>query len=1033
MLRKEDKMKRSLTPKGVSTRNRVLALLVLLAVITTGGFSATSAAGALLDDQDPAPRIAIVATDQNDYEPGTTVTITGSGWDALESVALSLKQTRDGEPVAEYSYSATADAEGNIVNTDYTPGEGDRGTDYVLTATGSNSGLVSQTSFSDAFTNNSQVQVSASYGANTPPVCPGTSITIVGTVSKLSAGNYTYQWLRGTAQANATASNFTTVGNPGTATVSGNGNNLSFTANLPVSAASGAYYVLRVNDGANNLYSQTGSSTFQPSVKAPVQLGSLSASGPLTSCDGSTITFTANPTGTGPFTYKWEVSPNVQFNSSNTDLLQQGSSNTLNFPVANGPDKYIRVTVTDSCGNTATQYTGPIKAVQPISITGQPQSTSTKVGVQATFSAQSSDASSGVQWQKFVSGSWQNISGANSLSLNVTPQHVSESGTQYRAVFTSNNICGPQATNPATLTVTKGDATVTITNLSHTYNGTAKSASVSTSPAGLSVDVTYDGSATAPTNAGSYAVSAVVNDADYAGSSSDTLVINKAAVTATAGSGHVTYDGSAQSPSDCAVTGAYTGDLSCSNNPASKTNAGTYTVNPVVSGTGLSNFNVTSVAGTLTIDKANADCSSIAGYSVTYNGAAHTATGACKGVDGAALSGLDLSQTTHTDAGDYNGDAWTFTDSTGNYNDDDGTVDSSIAKAPVTATAGSGSSVYDGSAKSPSACAVSGTYTGDLGCSNDQTSVGPNAGTTTIKPVVSGTGLSNFDITKVDGSYTIAKANADCSSIAGYTGTYNGAAHGASGVCTGVDAGGSAAGSSLSLGASFTNVPGGVANWSFTGGNNYNDQSGSVNIVINKANATITVNGYEGFYDSAAHGATGSATGVNGEDLSSLLNLGASFTNVPGGTANWTFNSTNSNGNYNSASGSVLIKIKAWTLTGFYQPVDMTPAGAPALVLNSIKGGSTVPLKFEVFAGNAEKSSVADIKSFVSQEFNCSAALSTLADVEITTTGGTSLRYDLTGGQFIQNWQTPKTVGKCYQVRMTTQDGSKLDAFFKTK
>jgi hypothetical protein len=75
---------------------------------------------------------------------------------------------------------------------------------------------------------------------------------------------------------------------------------------------------------------------------------------------------------------------------------------------------------------------------------------------------------------------------------------------------------------------------------------------------------------------------------------------------------------------------------------------------------------------------------------------------------------------------------------------------------------------------------------------------------------------------------------------------------------------------------------------------------------INKADATIVVNGYTGIYDGAAHGASGSATGVLSEALAGL-DLGASFTNVPGGTANWTF--TDVTGNYNDAAGSVAIVI----------------------------------------------------------------------------------------------------------------------------
>ena len=55
-----------------------------------------------------------------------------------------------------------------------------------------------------------------------------------------------------------------------------------------------------------------------------------------------------------------------------------------------------------------------------------------------------------------------------------------------------------------------------------------------------------------------------------------------------------------------------------------------------------------------------------------------------------------------------------------------------------------------------------------------------------------------------------------------------------------------------------------------------------------------------------------------------MLNLGNSFTNVPGGTAHWVFAG---NTNYNAQSGDVAITINAWSVTGFYQPVTMT---APA-------------------------------------------------------------------------------------------------------
>lgn len=74
-------------------------------------------------------------------------------------------------------------------------------------------------------------------------------------------------------------------------------------------------------------------------------------------------------------------------------------------------------------------------------------------------------------------------------------------------------------------------ATVTLGNLAATYDGTAKSATATTSPAGLTVAFTYDGSSTAPTNAGSYAVVGTITGSSYTGSANGTLVIAKASQT----------------------------------------------------------------------------------------------------------------------------------------------------------------------------------------------------------------------------------------------------------------------------------------------------------------------------------------------------------------------------------------------------------------------------------------------------------------------------------------------------------------------
>src|SRR5260370_42190153 len=68
----------------------------------------------------------------------------------------------------------------------------------------------------------------------------------------------------------------------------------------------------------------------------------------------------------------------------------------------------------------------------------------------------------------------------------------------------------------------------------------------------------------------------------------------------------------------------------------------------------------------------------------------HTATGTATGVGGANLSAsLTLTGTTHTDAGTFNGDTWSFAGGT-NYNNASGTGNHSIGQAssPTTGTGG---------------------------------------------------------------------------------------------------------------------------------------------------------------------------------------------------------------------------------------------------------------------------------------------------------------------------------------------------------
>jgi hypothetical protein len=156
-------------------------------------------------------------------------------------------------------------------------------------------------------------------------------------------------------------------------------------------------------------------------------------------------------------------------------------------------------------------------------------------------------------------------------------------------------------------------------------------------------------------------------------------------------------------------------------------------------------------------------------------------------------------------------------------------------------------------------------------------------------------------------------------------------------------------------------------------------------------------------------------------------------------------------GNYTLSPGpwTTTASILAWNALGhgFYQPVGIPnsvfvaagntpnpPAATPTTVWNVIKGGQTVPLKFNVFAGTVEQTTMDAITAFTQTKLNTCTSGAGIDELETTllTTGGTNLRY--TESQWIQNWQTPKvTKETCYRATVTFADGSTLSAFFRLK
>ncbi len=445
---------------------------------------------------------------------------------------------------------------------------------------------------------------------------------------------------------------------------------------------------------------------------------------------------------------------------------------------------------------------------------------------------------------------------------------------------------------PVTFTIATANAVVHITpytEASTTYDGTAHTAAgTATGVNGEDLSADLNLIATTHTNAGTYNGDAWTfhdpngNYADTSGTVNDSIGQATVAISVTGYS--VTYDATAYS-----ATGTATGvggsdlmaDLDLS--ATAHTNADTYTDSWTFHDP---NSNYADATGTVsdTINQASATIS-VAPYSVTYDATAHTATGTATGVGGIDLSAdLDLSATTHTDAGTYNGDAWSFSDPSGNYQNAASTVDDEIGKASsTTTTVGAGPFTYNGSAE----VGGSGTVTGVGGLSTSATSLTYSAnsdGTGTADQTDAGTyfvtahysgDANHFGSDGVAVAITIGQASSTTTTVGAGPFTYTGSAQvGGSGTVTGA---GGLSTSATSLTYSANSDGTGTADQTdagtyyvtahYAGDANHTASDGSaVPITIGKASSSTTTVGAGPFTytGSAQVGGSGTVTGAGG-------------------------------------------------------------------------------------------------------------------------------------------------------------------------
>ncbi len=117
--------------------------------------------------------------------------------------------------------------------------------------------------------------------------------------------------------------------------------------------------------------------------------------------------------------------------------------------------------------------------------------------------------------------------------------------------------------------------------------------------------------------------------------------------------------------------------------------------------------------------------------------------------------------------------------------------------------------------------------------------------------------------------------------------------------------------------------------------------------------------------------------------------------------------------------------------SGFYAPVSPIPD-----YVNTVKAGSTIPLKFNVTLDGVEKTTTTGLSFSVAAVAASVCSISPQDQVDYVTAGDTSLRYDESAKVFIQNWKLPKAAG-CVVARITYKDAEQevllLSATFSLK
>ncbi len=433
-----------------------------------------------------------------------------------------------------------------------------------------------------------------------------------------------------------------------------------------------------------------------------------------------------------------------------------------------------------------------------------------------------------------------------------------------------------------TLTVGSGTPTVSVDNSPQSYSGSPIAATVTCSSGGAVSNLKYDGSLTAPTNAGTYAVTAdCAANGNYAaatGLSAGDFTISTIAPTVSVGNSPQSYTGSPLAATVTCSSGGTASNLKYDGSSSVPTNAGTYAVTADCAANGNYSALVAAPAGSYVIGKASSSISVTGLISYVFETllgqgpATADVTGSTGAVSysyaGTGSTSYGPSATRPTDAGTYSVTATVAADA-----NHDGATSGAYAftiSAAAQTLSVTNSATYDGSGKAATvSCSGGGTASNILtGGSATQTAAGSY--TVTADCGANGNFAATSGLT-AGTQFTIAKGT-PTASVTNTPVTYSGSEQTATVSCLG---GGTA---TLASGGTGTNAGSYAATVDCAASDNYVAATGlsAGSFVIAKATPTASITNTPVSYSGSAQTATVACLGGGTASLAS----GGTGTNV---------------------------------------------------------------------------------------------------------------------------------------------------------